>query len=140
MPYASRRKRLTYAQRHYRLHRKSRIKESIAYYRKHEERIKKDRAEHWKKSRLPLKITVVKHYCNGKIRCQCNGCPIRDISLLTVDHIKPIGSLRRRSLYSQNLHRWIISHNFPKGFQILCGACNLAKGASSNCPRYGKKH
>ena len=37
---------------------------------------------------------------------------------------------------STSLLVWIVKNNFPKGFQILCHNCNLAKGYSKNnkCP------
>lgn len=90
------------------------------------------------KLRLKHKIKVLMKYCRGRIRCQCKGCPIKHISLLTIDHRKPIKKLRGRA--GPMIISWIIGNNFPKGFQILCGSCNLAKGVKSRCPRYGKKH
>ena len=41
------------------------------------------------------------------------------------------------------LNLWIIKHNFPKGFQILCKNCNQAKGMKKNnneCPMKNKPH
>ena len=30
--------------------------------------------------------------------------------------------------------RWITKNNSPKGFQILCHNCNMAKGFYGKCP------
>ena len=32
------------------------------------------------------------------------------------------------------LGQWIKKNNFPKGFQILCHNCNVAKGIYGECP------
>ena len=38
------------------------------------------------------------------------------------------------SLRNAPLQKWIIENNFPKGFQILCHNCNVAKGLYGECP------
>jgi hypothetical protein len=95
-----------------------------------------------------VKIAVFGHYCKGRIRCQCLGCPIRHIDLLSLDHVKPIknhiqtnGRTRwRAGKHGWNMWLWVKKKGFPDGFQILCIACNKAKGTKKRCPRYGKKH
>ena len=32
------------------------------------------------------------------------------------------------------LNQWLITNNFPMGFQILCWNCNVAKGILGVCP------
>ena len=32
------------------------------------------------------------------------------------------------------LNQWLVTNNFPKGFQILCSNCNFAKGVLGKCP------
>jgi hypothetical protein len=111
---------------------------SKKYYKKHKSKILRRISEYDRKIRETLKLEVLWHYCKGKIRCQCKGCPIRHPSLLTLDHIKPI---RKRSpVFGEEFYRSIIKKKFPSGFQILCGSCNSAKRANHHCPRYGKKH
>jgi hypothetical protein len=69
------------------------------------------------------------------------------VDFLAIDHIAGIRQMDLESelkklkysskLRNQNLHRWIIKNNFPKGFQILCTNCNFAKGMKKNnnkCP------
>ena len=38
------------------------------------------------------------------------------------------------SLRDLRLSVWMIKNNFPKGFQVLCHNCNLAKGFYGKCP------
>ncbi|VVB52788.1 Uncharacterised protein [uncultured archaeon] len=89
-----------------------------------------------------VKKAVFGFYCGGKIRCMCEGCPIRHIDLLSIDHIVPIRGKRYGAgqKYGWNLWLWIKKMGYPKGFQVLCMACNKAKGTNRCCPRYGKKH
>jgi hypothetical protein len=97
-----------------------------------------------------LKQEVFEHYCKGKLRCQCRGCPIRHIDLLSIDHIKPVkvklkrskktGYVWRADKHGWNLWAWLRTHGYPNGFQVLCLACNKAKSRKAHCPRYGKRH
>ena len=46
-------------------------------------------------------------------------------------------------LIGRDLVDWIITNNFPKGFQVLCDNCNFSKGMKKNnneCPMKGKPH
>lgn len=86
-----------------------------------------------------LKEKVCLHYGKGEILCQCVGCHVRHIELLTIDHIVPIGRRRKRRT-SVSLYLWLIKKNFPKGYQILCGSCNLAKRNNEKCPLYSVNH
>ena len=68
------------------------------------------------------------------------------LEFLTIDHILPrnemakdpemikIGYVIERK--AGPLCEWVIKHNFPQGFQILCWNCNFAKGQSKDnkCP------
>jgi len=49
-------------------------------------------------------------------RCQCCGATAKDGAKINVDHIEPISKKWERRLDETNL-------------QVLCGACNLGKGA-----------
>ena len=75
--------------------------------------------------------------------CRCCG-ENSHIEFLAIDHIagkkemdsEPelvklgYSSLKRE----KDLQYWIIKNNFPKGFQILCHNCNVAKGLYGECP------
>jgi hypothetical protein len=103
--------------------------------------------------RLKVLQTYSKRLSNSSIPC-CRCCGLNDtLGFLAVDHI--IGRKQMDSepelvklgysskLGSVNLLKWIIEHNFPKGFQILCHNCNTAKGMKQNnnkCPLENKPH
>lgn len=77
------------------------------------------------------KIEVINHY-GGK----CRLCPIKDIDMLTLDHVNNDGSSHRRQLakgFGRNekstgsivTYRYVIKMGFPKGFRILCFNHNI---------------
>ena len=102
-----------------------------------------------------------KKLSNSDVPC-CNCCGYTGIEFLTVDHIIPKREMEKKvrsmvrsisenvSLTSKEiamgynakrkghpLNQWLITNNFPKGFQILCWNCNFAKGSpavSFKCP------
>jgi hypothetical protein len=143
MPYKLRNQRLEYLKKYYKKNKKKALKCAKQYYKKKSKNtdfltVRRNRGRRY--SQL-LKMRVINHYCNNSPKCQCAGCPITHPSLLTLDHIVPIGdSLARRYQFGDRLYRWLIKKNFPKSFQILCASCNLAKGTKKFCPRLGKKH
>ena len=111
------------------------------------------------------KEIVYTHYSkklsNSDVPC-CNCCGYTGIEFLTVDHIIPKREMEKkvrsvvRSISEiisptpkeiamgfkakrkgHPLNQWLITNNFPKGFQILCWNCNFAKGSpavSFKCP------
>ena len=117
------------------------------------------------KDRRNKKQLVFSHYSkelsNSDVPC-CNCCGYTGTEFLTVDHIIPKREMEKkvRSLVrsisenvsltpkeiamgfkakrkSDPLNQWLITNNFPKGFQILCWNCNFAKGSpavSFKCP------
>ncbi len=66
------------------------------------------------------------------------------LDFLTIDHIIPKREMEkdpemikmgyRASRKADPLCQWLITNNFPKGFQILCWNCNKAKGVLGKCP------
>ena len=87
-------------------------------------RNKEKRANEWKDKRLK----VLQHY---GMKCSC--CGETQIEFLAIDHIKNDGAEHRRTL-KINIYDWLIKNNYPKGFQILCHNCNLAKAFYGKCP------
>ena len=82
-------------------------------------------------NRLKLRMEVLKVY--GGV-CQC--CGESEIKFLAIDHINGGGNkhniqLKKRGI---NFYRWLRKNNFPKGFQVLCHNCNMAKGFYGRCP------
>ena len=122
-------------------HREEMNEKSRKYYQKNKEEIKiknkkyRDENSVWinhkkrivaKKVRLENKIKIINHYSKGK-NC-CEKCRIKDIDVLTVDHLEGKGNQLRRGKH-KNLYAWIVRNDFPSGFQILCFNCNWKKGS-----------
>ena len=102
------------------------IQKTSAYRQAHPEMVKKADA----KNRIKLKIEVLSYYSNGKPKCL--HCGIDDIDVLTIDHINGGGGkLRATGIEWSALHRWLKSHNYPSGYQILCANCHLKKTVAS---------
>ena len=76
------------------------------------------------------KKEVFEHYSKGKPKCFC--CGESNIGFLSMDHIKNIGKKQR----PERIYSWIINHNFPKGFRVLCFNCNSGRNLTYNktCP------
>ena len=56
---------------------------------------------------------------------QCVDC---GTSMLTIDHIEGREVWDHpKGLTGHKLYMWIKTHNFPKGFQVLCFNCNISK-------------
>ena len=93
------------------------------------------------------KEIVYTHYSkklsNSDVSC-CNCCGYVGIKFLTVDHIIPKREMEkdpkmikmgfRAKRKASSLSQWLITNNFPIGFQILCWNCNVAKGILGKCP------
>ena len=88
------------------------------------------------------KLQVYTHYSNGIPKCAC--CGIMKIEFLTMDHIMPKSEMEKEpkmikmgfkaTRKAAQLNLWLVTNNFPKGFQILCWNCNFAKGMLGKCP------
>jgi len=99
--------------------------------------------------RLKTRLKVLQYYSKqlskSNIPC-CRCCGESNSAFLAIDHIAGRKKMDSEpelvklgyssSLISGTLQRWIIVNNFPKGFQILCHNCNIAKGHSKDnkCP------
>lgn len=81
---------------------------------------------------------VFEHYAGNPPKCAC--CGESEYYFLTIDHID--GGARRdnrlkiRPNSGHSLWRWLIQHNFPEGFQVLCYNCNCGRGRFKDgiCP------
>jgi hypothetical protein len=113
-------------------------KRTHAYYfsPKHEE-IKRKGNEYATQHRALVKDTVFARY--GGYRCAC--CGETERSFLTLDHISNDGAeFRKKVLGSQTAagyrtYRWLWSHGFPDGFQVLCANCQHGKRMNNGiCP------
>ena len=83
-----------------------------------------------------IRFKVLNHYGGIPPKCQC--CEEKEIKFLSIDHINGGGNKHRKTITKSgkggNMHWWLLKHNFPKGFQVLCHNCNMAKGFYGNCP------
>lgn len=86
---------------------------------------------------------VINHYTNGTFSCSC--CGEHRYEFLAIDHVNNNGAAHRKevaeyygvpkcSRSGTYMPKWIIEHNFPEGFQILCHNCNMAKQHWGECP------
>ena len=95
-----------------------------------------------------IRLKVLQYYSKRLSKsnipcCRCCG-ENSHIDFLAIDHIagrKEMDSepeLLKLGYSSSKkveaLGYWIIENNFPKGFQILCHNCNVAKGLYGECP------
>ena len=98
--------------------------------------------------RLEVLQRYSKQHSKSDIPC-CRCCGEKShVDFLALDHIagrKEMDSepelvkLGYSSLLREkDLGYWIIENNFPKGFQILCHNCNIAKGHYGKCPHEKK--
>jgi hypothetical protein len=94
-----------------------------------------DRADE-KELRQRYKIDVLAYYCKGKPCCQ--QCGFDDLRALCLDHINHDGAVHRQSISQTSrsraaagntIYRWVKTHQYPEGFQVLCANCNMIKKA-----------
>lgn len=83
---------------------------------------------------LELRDKVYAYYGN---QCQC--CSETNPLFLTIDHINNDGAKHRREIRKlgtgSNFYYWLVSNNFPEGFQLLCFNCNCGKQRNKGiCP------
>ena len=86
-----------------------------------------------------FKLEVFTHYSkiisNSDVpMCAC--CKYDDIRFLTLDHIEGRKHLpkKEQKLKTLGLWRHVKKIGLPKGYQVLCYNCNIAKSTSLYCP------
>ena len=75
----------------------------------------------------------------GKV-CQC--CGENHIEFLCIDHINGGGNQERRELNRRSgyaFYAYLKKMKFPKGYQVLCHNCNMAKSLFGKCPHKNEK-
>jgi len=108
-----------------------------------------ERKAYHKKLNESLKFEVHSFYSklhsNSDVPC-CRCCGENFIlDFLSIDHIDGRKHLPKNEakLGADALVMFLKRNNFPKGYQILCFNCNIAKGYPKNnneCPMKGKPH
>ena len=115
--------RLAYAKDHYSKERQS--EKSKIYYATHKDISDARTKENNRKTR----IEAISAY-GGKCAC----CGEERYEFLAIDHIDGGGRKHRASIPGGHLARWVKRNGYPKGFQILCHNCNMAKAFYGVCP------
>lgn len=83
-------------------------------------------AERWQ----AMRMMVFEAY--GGARCKC--CGEENYAFLTIDHVNNDGAAHRAAI-GKHLYRWLIEHDYPEGFQVLCMNCNFGKHRNNGvCP------
>lgn len=108
----------------------------------HREQFKQNQKRAYDKMRLDC----LTHYCGSK-KPFCKCCGETEILFLQLDHTNGDGADHRRKLQKENgyypggnnLPYWLKKNHYPKGFQVLCANCNLAKRVDKVCPHQLKK-
>ena len=114
---------------------KQRNAQRKCYYRHKEERKRKVK-EYMRK----LKLFILQYYSKNEIPfCKC--CNEKEIKFLCLDHINGGGKKHRQEVgEGTNFYRWLKNNNYPKGLQVLCYNCNMAKGFWGKCPHQREKN
>ncbi len=67
---------------------------------------------------------ALEHYGGDPLECGCSGCHFDMVKLLELDHINGRGYRHLQARRNGNLAYWLRLHGYPKGFRVLCRACN----------------
>ena len=131
--------RKAYRKEYYQKNKKQKIEYTKKYTIENYEKIKE-----YQKSYKPIKNKarreqnfknrkfVIQHYSNKTNKCAC--CGEEEMYFLTIDHIEGRAKWGHEGYTSGKLYRFLIKNDYPKGFQVLCMNCNLAKGIYGKCP------
>jgi hypothetical protein len=78
----------------------------------------------FKRARDRTRLIVLKHYGGEPLECGCLGCHFDQVELLELDHINGGGYRHTQDRHDGNLAHWLKLKNYPKGYRVLCRACN----------------
>ena len=86
-----------------------------------------------------IRFICINHYSKGTNKCACPNCPETNPNFLTIDHINGGGTKHRKEIdpkqpVGNRFYRWLIQHNFPEGYRVLCWNCNCGKASYGVCP------
>jgi hypothetical protein len=72
--------------------------------------------------RRSRKVEVLTHYGKNKcLQCCWDGCTVIDLDMLSIDHVNNDGAEdRRKGRVGTSLYNYLLSHDYPEGFQTLC--------------------
>jgi len=115
-------------------------RQNLIYHKAHPEIRRRANLKHRHKYRM----IVLVHYGGNPPKCAC--CGESEIKFLTIDHINNDGAKQWREkgfnprLRSSYIADYLITNNFPEGFQVLCYNCNCGKAKNNGvCPHKQQK-
>jgi|SRR6185436_10210013 len=83
--------------------------------------------------------TALRNHVFAAYGGHCVCCGEDELVFLTIDHVHNDGATHRREVgLGDAFFKWLKSHGFPSGFQILCRNCNWAKFREGECPHKRK--
>jgi hypothetical protein len=118
---------------HYQRNKKKHLAESLEWGRKHPEKKNQINKKCYNKRRL----VILNHYSNNT--CACAFCGIKDIRVLSIDHVEGGGKEHLRKIGFKSIYDWLLQNHLPPGFQVLCMNCQFIKRHTRNeCKRKPK--
>jgi hypothetical protein len=103
-----------------------------------QQRWRKENPERLKEQRQDKRFMVLQYYSRSDIPF-CDCCGEKTLEFLCIDHISGNGNEHRRETKKAPIYAWLIQHNFPDGFRVLCHNCNLSLGFYGYCPHKSKE-
>jgi predicted HNH restriction endonuclease len=102
-----------------------------SYVQRHKLRVYAARNKRKRERNAEYKEAVLLHYGS---KCAC--CDDTHIQFLDLDHINGDGGKHRIVIFKKYLSiwHWLVIHNFPEGFRVLCSNCNGSLGRFGYCP------
>lgn len=73
---------------------------------------------------------VLAHYSPDTPPC-CACCSTT--GNLAIDHVNGGGGEHRKEVGGARFYHWLITENFPSGYQVLCVPCNSSKREGKRC-------
>jgi hypothetical protein len=114
----------------YRANREGHLAQSRVWKNINAPHYKRQQSEYARSHRLAVRAAVLAHY---GAKCAC--CGESEPMFLTVDHVEGNGAAHRRLLRKTDMWGWLVSNNYPPGFQLLCFNCNAGQYRNGGrCP------
>jgi hypothetical protein len=95
----------------------------------------------YRESNNKVRMAVLEHYGGDPPRCAC--CGESQLDFLAVDHIQGGGKREIKALKTKagtQFYQWIVKHDYPPRYQVLCHNCNMSKGFYGYCPHQKEGH
>ncbi len=84
-----------------------------------------------RRAQAQRKVKTEAFLAYGGFVCKC--CGETEEAFLCIDHINNDGNIHRKT-FRGPIYRWLKTHGYPEGFQVLCANCNMGKKMKGQCP------